>query len=179
MPRLLGRGCFGCGTANPAGLGMTFARRSDRVVSQITLADAHMGWDRIAHGGIVSTVLDEVMAWAVIAMERTFFVTRTMAVTYRRPVPLGVPLVAEGWIVHREPPRGCSTEARLLGPGESLLAEARGEMTYLPTERLHMVSPALRDEMRELFVAMAQLELELGLERERERELGLDLDLEH
>lgn len=158
MPRLLGHGCFACGTANPQGLGMTFARLGDRVLGAVTLQRAHMGWDRIAHGGIVSTVLDEVMAYTVIALRRAFFVTQSMTVRYLRPVPLETPLRAEGTLTEETPPRSCRTAARLYGPEDRLLAEAEAEMIYLPEDRLGMVSPALREEMRELFRAMADLE---------------------
>lgn len=162
LPRLLGHGCFVCGTGNPEGLKMTFARRADRVVGTVTLRQAHMGWDRIAHGGVVSALLDEVMAWTVIALERVFFVTRSMHVTYRRPAPLEVPLVGEGWIADRDPPHGCRTHASLMDGDGQLLAEAEGEMAYLPEDRLPMVSAPLRLEMLELFEAMARVDREFA-----------------
>jgi acyl-coenzyme A thioesterase PaaI-like protein len=141
---------------------MTFSRRGDRVLAEVTLGRPHMGWDRIAHGGVVSTVLDEVMAWAVIALERVYFVTRSMTVTYRRPVPLEVPLVAEGWLLGRDPPRSCTTAARLLDPAGELLAEAKAEMVYLAKDRLGVLSAGLRAEMDELFEAMARLDQEVA-----------------
>ena len=51
----------------------------------------------MAHGGIVCTILDEVMAWALVA-EDNWGVTARMNVDVPRPVPIGRPIRAEGWI---------------------------------------------------------------------------------
>jgi acyl-coenzyme A thioesterase PaaI-like protein len=135
LPRLLDHGCFACGTANPQGLQMTFSREGDRVVSELALPPHLMGWDRIAHGGIVSTLLDEVMAYAVIAFERWFFVTHTMQVRYLRPVPLEVPLRVEAWIA----PRSESLDpenVRSVTP-----ALAKQAQPYEPTKRAQPTQP--------------------------------------
>ena len=56
------------------------------------------GLGGIAHGGIVTTILDEVMAWALIDHDH-WGVTARMAVTFKRPVPIGEPIRGEGWVV--------------------------------------------------------------------------------
>jgi hypothetical protein len=70
LPRLEGYDCFGCGTNNPIGLRMTFYRQGDAVCSDVVLKRDHVGWQNMAHGGIISTLLDEVMAWTVIYLNR-------------------------------------------------------------------------------------------------------------
>jgi acyl-coenzyme A thioesterase PaaI-like protein len=65
IKKLQGHNCFACGTANPIGLNLQFYRFGDAVYSDITLGKNHEGWENVAHGGIVSTLLDEVMSWSI------------------------------------------------------------------------------------------------------------------
>ncbi len=55
------------------------------------------GWEGIVHGGILCTILDEVMAWALVG-EDNWGVTARMAVEFKRPVEVAMPIRAEGWI---------------------------------------------------------------------------------
>ena len=77
-----GHGCFACGTANPIGLNLQFYRLGDSVCSDITLTKHHEGWENIAHGGIISTMIDETMSWAILYFKRVFMVTRKMNIKY-------------------------------------------------------------------------------------------------
>ena len=58
--------CFACGTLNAHGLHLALHAGGGRCWVDTVLDDSFEGWDGIAHGGIISTILDEVMAWAVI-----------------------------------------------------------------------------------------------------------------
>jgi acyl-coenzyme A thioesterase PaaI-like protein len=55
------------------------------------------GWEGIIHGGIICTILDEVMAWSLVANDN-WGVTARMSVDFRRPVTVGQAIRAEGWI---------------------------------------------------------------------------------
>jgi acyl-coenzyme A thioesterase PaaI-like protein len=157
LPKLRGYYCFGCGTENPRGLNMTFYRLGNAVCSDITLPRELEGWQNMAHGGSLSTVLDEIMSWAVIAFERVFFVTGRMEVVYRRPAPVGVPLTARG-VVSNEPfERGCVAKGEILDANGEVLTRARAEMVYLPAERLTLISDDLKADMTALFAQMATL----------------------
>jgi len=94
IPRLEGYHCFACGTENPIGLKMSFYCLGRTVRSDLTLSEKHVGWENIVHGGVISTVLDEIMGWAVIAFKREFFVTRKIEVRYLRPVTVHTPVTA-------------------------------------------------------------------------------------
>ena len=65
--------------------------------TELILTERFEGWEGIAHGGIVCTLLDEVMAWALIDHD-LWGVTARMAVEFKRPVPIGRPIRAEGWV---------------------------------------------------------------------------------
>jgi len=57
LPNLEGFHCFACGSHNPIGLHMSFYLEDDTVCSDIVLNENHAGWDSVAHGGIVTTLL--------------------------------------------------------------------------------------------------------------------------
>lgn len=117
-------GCFACGTLNVNGLGLELHVETDRAWTEVTLADRFQGWDGIAHGGILCTILDEVMAWSLAAGD-DWGVTARMNVEFHRPVPLGIPLRAEGWIT-RKRRRIIDTEGKIMGPAGTSLATATG-----------------------------------------------------
>ena len=70
------------------------------------------GWEGIAHGGIVSTILDEVMAWSLVASDN-WGVTARLAVEFRQPVPIETRLRADGWVT-RARRRVVDTAARMV-----------------------------------------------------------------
>ncbi|MBV1905664.1 MAG: PaaI family thioesterase [Pseudomonadales bacterium] len=62
-----------------------------------------MGYDGIAHGGILFSLLDDVMAnWLWLKGEAC--VTAKADIRYRRQVPIGMPLRLEGRLIMRKGP---------------------------------------------------------------------------
>jgi uncharacterized protein (TIGR00369 family) len=118
--------CFACGKNNPHGLGMRVAYEDDgqSASCQLTLERRFQGWTGIAHGGVVSTLMDEIMAHAVLKHVGQGMTT-DMQTRYKAPVPLGEELEVRGWV--DEANRRLATtksEIRLAGDGK-LLAEAQ------------------------------------------------------
>jgi acyl-coenzyme A thioesterase PaaI-like protein len=120
---LANQGCFGCGPANPIGLHLDFDRHEDGGVQALFIPGVeHQGWDGVMHGGLVTVLLDEAMAWAA-AASTTIYYTGRLEVRYRQPVRTGAELTVRGWVTRN---RGRTLETRAevqLGGGE-VLAEA-------------------------------------------------------
>jgi len=115
--------CFACGTDNPHGLHMRVAYEGERAVCRLNLPAHFQGWAEIAHGGVVLTILDEIMAYAVIHFLGQG-VTIGMESRFRKQAPLGRDLVAAGWVVeHRGRQAKAAAELRLAADN-ALLAEA-------------------------------------------------------
>ena len=89
--------CFACGTLNAGGLGLDLHVEPGRSWVAATLDRRFEGWEGVVHGGILCTILDEVMAWALVG-EDNWGVTGRIAVAFKRPVHVGTPIRAEGWI---------------------------------------------------------------------------------
>lgn len=117
--------CFACGTLNESGMGLILHVEPRRAWTDLTLEQRFEGWDGIAHGGILCAVLDEVMAWSLVA-EDNWGLTARMNVEFKRPVEIGRPIRAEGWIT-RSRRRIVDTSARIVDPTtDQVFATATG-----------------------------------------------------
>ncbi len=153
-----GHHCFACGTDNPIGLNLKFYCRGDAVCSDITLGKYHEGWQDVAHGGIISTLLDEVMSWAIMYSKKTFVVTRKMDIKYVRNVSIGTPLTVTGKLVDDSKPPKVKAKAEIRDNEGRLLVRGGGEFVVLPEERLSTVPRSFKDEMFSLFERYGQPE---------------------
>lgn len=127
--------CFACGELNEHGLRLEIHTDPEGSWIETTLAAGFQGWDAVAHGGIVCTILDEVMAWSVIG-RGTWGVTARLNVAFRKPIPTGRAIRAEGRVVetHR---RASRTEGKIIDPASGeVLATAEGTFMALPPEQL-------------------------------------------
>jgi acyl-coenzyme A thioesterase PaaI-like protein len=117
--------CFACGTLNAGGLGLTMHVEPGRSWTDVTLDRRFEGWEGIAHGGILCTILDEVMAWALVG-EDNWGVTARMSVDFRKPAPIGRAIHAEGWTTLSRR-RVVDTAGRIVAAEDgTVLAEATG-----------------------------------------------------
>ena len=120
--------CFACGSLNTNGLRLDLHFGGERCWTELAIPGRFQGWDEIAHGGIVATLLDEVMAWSLVDTDN-WGLTARLTVEFKRPVPLDRPIRAEGWITEGRR-RLIRTAGRLLEPASGeLFATAKG--TYV------------------------------------------------
>jgi uncharacterized protein (TIGR00369 family) len=145
--------CFACGHANPHGLHMEFETDGHVLRSRTQVPEHLCGFRGVAHGGVISTLLDEVMANAAIALLERLAVTRELQVTFVRPVRTGVPLEARARILARPRPDRAELDAEIRDAEDRLCAKARGSFALLGPEdfrRLGFSERALADTERHL-----------------------------
>ena len=89
--------CFGCGGANPRGMLLTFEQDDAalRIRGNFRLGTEYQGGAGFIHGGIIATVLDEVMG-KVCRFRGVRAVTAELNIEYLKPVPVDADLVVEG-----------------------------------------------------------------------------------
>jgi len=93
--------CFVCGPDNPRGLNIEYRMDGDVCRATFIPGKHHVGYDDMAHGGIIYSVLDDVMAnWLFLQGIRAH--TAKSEIRYRRAVPLGTELRLEGRLVKRK-----------------------------------------------------------------------------
>ncbi len=125
--------CFGCGATNPIGLHMEFQSDGSQLCSFVTVPETMAGWDRTVHGGILSTMLDEVMGWTAIHLLKKIAVTRTITVDFLKPVYVGRELVVIGTIAERPSDRQVVVHGKV-HMGETLCTLARGDFATLSAQ---------------------------------------------
>lgn len=128
--------CFGCGSLNPAGLHLKFYECAGNkgVWAPFTPTEAFEGYGGMIHGGIISALLDEIMAWSLYRTQ-VWAVTATMSTRFRKPVEVGVPVRAVGWPVND---RGRVLEMRgelRRASDDVLLAEATATFMRVPASQ--------------------------------------------
>ncbi len=83
--------CFVCGPHNPIGLRVAFTMDGKTCRGRFTPGEHHAGFDRVTHGGILFSVLDDVMAnWLFLQGARGY--TAKCEIRYRKPLPVGTEL---------------------------------------------------------------------------------------
>ena len=148
MKRIAGYpGCMACGKANPRGLQLDLFFIDGRVETRFRLPRYVQGFPGAAHGGVLCTILDEVMAWAAIETTGRFCVTGEMNVRFLAPAVPGDEIAALGEILEdRRRYLVCRGEVR--GVDGALLAKAEGK--FFP------VAPEKQTEMEALWQREAQ-----------------------
>ena len=124
MSFLPDNGCFVCGPANQHGLHLTFQQHADYYETTFTPPAIYQGYQNILHGGIMATVLDEVMAryaWMLAGPAAT----AKMEIRYRNPAPIGRPITIRGWVTAiRRSGKAYEMAAKAILEDGTLLAEA-------------------------------------------------------
>jgi acyl-coenzyme A thioesterase PaaI-like protein len=122
--------CFGCGPAHPTGLRVRCFKTDGGVLSPVLVSRLYEGPLATAHGGIVATYLDEILAGAAVGVIGRVVVTGELTVRYVKPVPLETPLLGRGSVTARQD-RYVDVEGAIEEPTTSqVLAIARGR--YFP-----------------------------------------------
>lgn len=91
--------CFVCGPNNPIGLKLNFELVDDKYTAYFTPNDNHQSYDGIVHGGIISTLLDEIMGKYVWLITGKPSFTARLEVRYRKHGEIGKQLRLEGRII--------------------------------------------------------------------------------
>ena len=123
--------CFACGSLNEHGMHLVMHVEGGRSWTELELEPRFAGWEGIAHGGIVCTILDEVMAWSLAASD-AWGVTARMAVDFKRPIEVGTPLRAEGHVT-RQRRRIVDTAATIIDRRDGTIL-ATATATYLAAD---------------------------------------------
>lgn len=118
--------CFGCGGANARGMQLTFEQddAAKRMRGMFRLGAEFEGGNGFVHGGIIATLLDEVMA-KVSRFQRDYAVTAELTVEYVKPVPVGDDLIVEGWEVERNG-RNLIRQGEIRDASGAVLARGKG-----------------------------------------------------
>lgn len=117
--------CFVCGDKNDIGLKLDFYEKDGKARVEFTPTKNYEGYKGILHGGILSTLLDEVMIKSILAKE-ILTVTSQIEVKFKKPAIIGEKLIIEGEITG-ERGRLILTEGKVFKEDGTVVAEAKGK----------------------------------------------------
>ncbi len=123
--------CFVCGKANATGLQIEYRVDPGRGESHadVAIPERFQGWEKIVHGGILATVLDEAMIYAAGALGHKC-VTGEITVRYVKPASTETGYRLEGRILE--------DKGRIV-LAESVLLDAEGQEVARATGKLFKV----------------------------------------
>jgi len=126
------RSCFVCGESNPIGLKLRFETDGRIVRTRFVPKPEHIGFKETMHGGLVSTLLDEMMAWACAVETKRFAYCAELTVRFLRPLRPGVEVLACGEVVVNRRDKLFEAKAEVQDLAGTVLATATGK--YLPVK---------------------------------------------
>lgn len=134
--------CFACGTDNSHGLHMPFYTDEKYLWTELKLHDYYKGWDQVIHGGILSTILDELMAWTAIYLTKNIMLTKSMTLDYHEKVETNSKVQAFSWIEELKP-KEIILKSELYNNQGALCTSATGIYALFQlklAKRLHLMS---------------------------------------
>ena len=106
----------------------------DTVVSEVVIPEHCQGYPEIAHGGILTAILDEVVGRSIMAGDHhRFMMTVNMQVQFRLPVLVGTKVKAEGKLL-RLKSRIAKAQGKIYLPDGRVACEAELTMADMPAE---------------------------------------------
>ena len=78
--------CFGCSPTNKNGLKLEFYEDGDYVISSWKPVEYLQGYNNVLHGGIQTTLLDEIASWTVNVKAKTAGVTSNINIRFKKTV---------------------------------------------------------------------------------------------
>ena len=135
--------CFGCGGANSRGMRLRFAQdeAARRIRGKLRIGAEYQGGFGFVHGGIIATVLDEVMGKAN-RFRGVRAVTAELTIEYLKPVPVQEDLLVEGWEIERNG-RNLYHAGEIRDASGVLLARGRGRFVEIDASRYRSSGAAL------------------------------------
>jgi uncharacterized protein (TIGR00369 family) len=128
--------CFVCGESNAIGLNLRFETDGHLVKTRFTPRTEHIGFKQVVHGGIIATLLDEIMVWACLAQTKRFAYCAEFTVRFLNPLRPGEDTTATGELVANRRDRIFEAKAEIKDSSGKILATATGK--YLPVRSVEL-----------------------------------------
>ena len=149
LPTLENNKCFGCSPLNPSGLQMKFFTDENSLFSEVTIPEHLCGWDRLVHGGVIATILDEIMSWSAITLLKRIILTKSMTIDFIKPVYVGHVVTVEGMVLERKTEREASMAGLLYNTEGKLCARSQGTFALFTPDAAIRMEIMSKDDVKE------------------------------
>jgi len=123
---LMDDNCFACGSKNINGLRLKIVESSGGVEAIIHPPVWSQGYKKTVHGGIISTILDEIAVWAAFKKGHKC-VTAELNIRINKPMAIDDEYIASGRVV-RTKHRLILAESKLMNKRMELIASAHAKL---------------------------------------------------
>lgn len=118
--------CFVCGPKNPIGLKLNFSLDGKTLKTEFIPKKEHQGYMDIVHGGIISTLLDEIMVKLAIELGMPA-VTAQIDIRLKKTAKVGIRLNFSANILENTN-KLLITHAKAVTDNGDIVAEAKGKL---------------------------------------------------
>jgi uncharacterized protein (TIGR00369 family) len=132
--------CFVCGESNASGLKLRFTTDGKSVQTRFVPKPEHIGFKQVVHGGILATVLDEIMVWACAVGTHRFAYCVDLNVRFTKPARPGEELCVSAELVENRRNRIFEAKAEVRNAAGDLLSSATGR--YFPIKESEQAAMA-------------------------------------
>ena len=132
--------CFVCGESNPVGLNLRFETDGRMVRTRFTPRPEHVGFKQVVHGGLIATVLDEIMVWACLVQSKRFAYCAELTVRFQNPLRPSDEAIASAELVTNRRDKIFEVKSELKDNTGKMLAAATGK--YIPVKAVELADIA-------------------------------------
>jgi uncharacterized protein (TIGR00369 family) len=132
--------CFVCGESNASGLKLLFHTDGKTVHTRLTPRDEHIGFKGVIHGGILATLLDEIMVWACAVQTKRFAYCAELNVRFVKSARPGEEVFASAELVENRRNKIFQAKSEIRNAAGELLTSATGK--YIPIRETDMTEMA-------------------------------------
>jgi len=157
------KGCIICGQkeTNPNTMNLRFEVTDKGVQVPFTPGKRQEGYKDVVHGGIICSLLDETIGWAIAVERKKIFVTGELNVRFVRSLPVGTAILVKGWSVEHKS-RYSIGKGEIIDANGTVYAKGSGKYFFMPEQYAKEVNKYLTFREGDLDV--------LAEERRRENE---------
>ena len=126
--------CFVCGESNASGLKIRF--ETDGVIARARFVPRpeHIGFQHTIHGGILATLLDEIMVWACAVQTRRFAYCAELTIRFQSPARPGEEVLLTGELTANRRNKLFEAKGEIRDAAGRVLATGSGK--YLPIKEI-------------------------------------------
>ena len=124
--------CFVCGPKNPIGLKLHFSYDGKTMTTSFLPKKEHQGYKDIVHGGIVATILDEIMVKLAIRIDMPA-VTAQMDIRLKKALMVGEEIKVSA-VITKDTKKISESYAKAATSDGTVIADATGKLMKINIE---------------------------------------------
>ncbi len=142
--------CFVCGVSNPMGLQLRFQAHGNEVRTTFRPRSEHVGFKGVIHGGLLATVLDEILVWACAIPTGKFAFCAELQVRFLNPVLPHEELTVIATMTENKRGKIFIAEGRIINPSGTVCAIGTGKYMPIPDSKAEGMMDELIGDLADL-----------------------------